>query len=177
MIISLNILKKIEFEISFFSRWQYTMSTFCEVLKSKFSVHLYIISYDVTETNRPCSLRTGPKLVYNTNKPVVTRGKTKRDQEPLQTRPWRWCLQGELLLVQRGCRGGCGLHTAQGHETSLLSAVSVVPTEIKDANEKGRLAEAGWLAESFTFPLLLVVRDGWCSMTQLALLPVVLMHY
>ncbi len=34
-----------------------------------------------------------------------------------------------------------------------------------------------WLAESFTFPLLLVVRDGWCSMTQLALLPVWLMHY
>lgn len=36
--------------------------------------------------------------------------------------------------------GGCGPLTAQGLETSLLSAVSVVPTAIKHVNEKGKLA-------------------------------------
>ena len=49
-----------------------------------------------------------------------------------------------------------GLHTAQGLETSILSAVSVVPTAIKYANEKGRLSTAGW-----PYPLLCPGRKGW----------------
>lgn len=54
--------------------------------------------------------------------------------------------------------GGCGLHTAQRLETSLLSAVSVVPTAIKDVNEKGRLADAAWLRPYF---LSFTASKGW----------------
>lgn len=75
--------------------------------------------------------------------------------DPLKTWTWRFSLQRvrELLWSTEAC-GLCGL------ETSLLSAVTPLPTAIKDVNEKGRLTDVGRPSPfpSFSSPLLVVVR-------------------
>lgn len=113
--------------------------------RSPLSIHHLLWCGD-TETSATRSPGTGPKLVYNPNKTGVTRGKTK--QGFLKTGPWRLRLQRELLSVHSA---GCELHTAQGMQTSFLSTVTVVPTVIKDANEKGRLADVAWWTPFFSF--------------------------
>lgn len=84
-------------------------------------------------------------------------GKTERVQEPLQTRPWRLCLQRELVPVQRG--PWC-LWTSYHTRTGNLPPVCCSSGSHSNVNEKGRLADAGWLSPLLS-PLLLVVRDEW----------------
>lgn len=111
-----------------------------EVLKSEFVVqdpwrghlHWYIMNYELThtETNTPSSPRTGLQLVYDANMTADARGKTRQQQNLNKHDP------GGCVSRERSAPGPVkaavvlGLCTARGPQTSLQSAVWVVPTAL-----------------------------------------------